>query len=159
MFSFRLLFIPFLLVGSSLLQAEIPKAKINQVLDKLHHSASLADQSVYFSLFDDNAIFIGTDPKETWTLEAFKKYTLPYFEKGQGWTYLPKDRHIYFSTSKQTAWFDEMLDNEKYGETRGTGVLIKTSKGWKITQYHLTIPIPNELASEVTEKIKKLNQD
>jgi|GEM_PF-5661851 len=35
------------------------------------------------------------------------------------------------------------------------GVLILTKDNkWEITQYHLTIPIPNNLAAELTDKIK-----
>jgi hypothetical protein len=33
-------------------------------------------------------------------------------------------------------------------------VLIRTSDGWRIAQYHLTIPIPNDLAAELTTRIK-----
>jgi hypothetical protein len=51
------------------------------------------------------------------------------------------------------AWFDELLDNKKLGETRGTGVLVKQNGEWKVSQYHLTIPIPNALASSVAELI------
>jgi len=129
--------------------------EINQVLDQLHLSASKAEGKRYFSLFSSNAVFIGTDPDEIWTIQDFKNYALPYFDKGAGWTYLPRDRHIYLSESEQTAWFDEMLDNEKYGETRGTGVLIYTKAGWKISQYHLTLPIPNSLTKTVVQLIKE----
>jgi hypothetical protein len=53
-----------------------------------------------------------------------------------------------------SAWFDEILDSSSYGTSRGTGVLIRTNEGWKISQYHLTFPIPNELARHVTDEIK-----
>ena len=56
----------------------------------------------------------------------------------------------------ETAWFDEMLWNEKYGTCRGTGVLVLTEQGWRIAQYHLTFPIPNELSAEFTSRIKEL---
>jgi hypothetical protein len=55
------------------------------------------------------------------------------------------------SKTKKVAWFDEMLFNENYGETCGTDVLSKSDTGWKIEQYHLTIPIPNRLAKKVVE--------
>ncbi len=131
---------------------------ISQTLSQLHQAASDANLKNYFSLFTTSAIFIGTDPKETWTIKEFKAFAEPYFNKGIGWTYHPRDRHIYISESKQTVWFDEMLDNKKYGETRGTGVLIKTSNGWKIAQYHLTLPIPNALTSSVVKMIQNNEQ-
>lgn len=129
--------------------------KINKLLNQFHQAASEADGETYFSLFAENAIFIGTDASETWTLEEFRNFTNPYFSKGKGWTYHPKNRHIYFSESKRTAWFDEMLDNDSYGVTRGTGVLIKINSAWKIAQYHLTIPVPNKLSKEIVELIKQ----
>lgn len=147
-----------LLVVSSQTSVASEISRINHVLDNLHQSASKADGKTYFSLFSENAVFIGTDPKETWKIKQFKAFALPYFEKGTGWTYHPRNRHIYFSKSGETAWFDEMLDNDKYGETRGTGVLVKTEQGWKIAQYHLTLPIPNDLTGQVVKLInKKIN--
>ena len=52
------------------------------------------------------------------------------------------------------AWFDEVLDSQSYGTSRGTGVLIRGAKGWRVAQYHLTFPIPNDLAGEMTGRIK-----
>ncbi len=53
----------------------------------------------------------------------------------------------------QTAWFDEMLWNEKYGTCRGTGVLVLVDGSWRISQYNLSIPMPNDLAAEFTSRI------
>ena len=63
-----------------------------------------------------------------------------------------------FSEDKKTAWFDELLMNQSYGECRGTGVMVLENGAWKIAQYHLTIPIPNELAREVVSMIRKLKK-
>ena len=138
-------------------QSSMAKETTNvaEILDALHSSASKADSDSYFNLFADDAIFIGTDAQEFWTLEQFKSYTMPYFSKGQGWTYAPKNRDIKFSQSGDVAWFHEILISESYGTTRGTGVLVKAKDNdWKIAQYHLTIPIPNDLAKDFAEKIK-----
>ncbi|MBT3133800.1 nuclear transport factor 2 family protein [Alteromonas sp. ALT199] len=129
---------------------------VNQTLDALHHNASVADFDAYFNLYHDSAVFIGTDASEVWTKEAFKAYAKPHFDKGKGWTYHPRDRHIYFSPDNNVAWFDELLDNKGLGETRGTGVLIKTGSDWKLTQYHLTIPIPNALAGAVADQVRAM---
>jgi ketosteroid isomerase-like protein len=129
--------------------------KVAAVLDALHSAASKADSDTYFNLFADDAIFIGTDAEEFWSLEQFKSYTMPYFSKGQGWTYVPKNRDIKLSQSGDVAWFHEILNSKSYGTTRGTGVLVLgEDKEWKIAQYHLTIPIPNDLAKEFADKIK-----
>jgi hypothetical protein len=82
----------------------------------------------------------------------------PYFDKGNGWTYLPKNRFITVAKSGQVAWFDEMLDSQTYGEYRGTGVLELTRSGWKISQYHLTIPLPNTLAKNIVLQINDQKQ-
>lgn len=145
-----------LLITTSLVNAADNKYQINKVLDALHERASTADYEGYFSLYTPGATFIGTDAGEVWTVEAFKAYAKPHFDKGTGWTYLPRDRNVYFSPDENVAWFDELLDNEKLGETRGTGVLIKVGTLWKVSQYHLTIPIPNAIASDVANQIKAL---
>ncbi len=130
------------------------KDEVSIVLDQLHTHASTANSKRYFSLFTEKAIFIGTDANEMWSMAEFKAFAEPYFSKGKGWTYISSNRHIYFSESKNTAWFDEMLFNKIYGETRGTGVLTRSESGWKIEQYHLTFPIPNEVAKQVVKIIK-----
>jgi len=124
------------------------------VLDDLHDAASKADGERYFGLFAPEAVFFGTDATERWPLEEFRRYASQRFESGSGWTYHPSRRHIYFSQDRRTAWFDEVLVNAKYGECRGTGVLVKRRSDWKIAQYNLSIPIPNEIALEVVEMIK-----
>ena len=129
---------------------------INNVLDALHENASNADFHGYFALYSNDAVFIGTDASEVWQIDEFKAYAKPHFDKGTGWTYYPRDRNIYLSSNNDVAWFDELLDNKKLGETRGTGVLIKKDNTWKVSQYHLTIPIPNSIASDVAAQIKAL---
>lgn len=143
------------LVGHSATGSE--REAVDNVISSLHKFAAQANYESYFAQYDKNAIFIGTDASETWTLEEFKHYAKPVFDRGSGWTYVPKDRHIYFSAAQDVAWFDELLDNASLGLTRGTGVLVKTPEGWKFTQYHLTIPIPNDIADDVASQIKAYN--
>jgi hypothetical protein len=133
------------------------KEAVDHVISNLHKFAAQANYVSYFAQYDEGAIFIGTDASETWTLEEFKNYAKPVFDRGSGWTYKSRERHIYFSPNKDVAWFDELLDNASLGLTRGTGVLVKTEAGWKVTQYHLTIPIPNDIADRVAEQIKAYN--
>jgi len=134
-------------------------AAIGEVLDAFHDAASRADGALYFSLFAEDAVFIGTDATERWSVEEFRAFAEPYFSKGHGWTYTKTERHIDLAVSDKTAWFDEMLWNEKYGTCRGTGVVVLTDNGWRIAQYHLTFPIPNELSAEITSRIKELEEN
>ena len=66
------------------------------------------------------------------------------------------ERHVYIASGAKTAWFDERLENEGLGETRGSGVLLKENGEWKVAQYNLTIPIPNELSRDVVRQIRAL---
>lgn len=143
-----------LLVSAAATAESQPQKEVSRVLNKLHQSASSASFDEYFSTFADDGVFIGTDASETWSIEEFKAYTKPYFNQGRGWTYTPTERHVYFSQSGDVAWFDEMLDSQSYGVTRGTGVLELTNGKWLITQYHLTIPLPNELVDDVVKQIQ-----
>ncbi|WP_394222170.1 nuclear transport factor 2 family protein [Alteromonas gracilis] len=143
----------FLLLGVTA-HAESNYEQVDKTLNALHHNASTANFEEYFNLYHNNAVFIGTDASEVWSKEEFQAYAKPHFDKGKGWTYHPRDRHIYFSSNKDVAWFDELLDNDSLGETRGTGVLVKEGDVWRVTQYHLTIPIPNALADSIAEQIK-----
>lgn len=134
------------------------KHQIANVLDKLHQRAAQADWKGYFELYTDEAIFIGTDAAETWTLQEFKQYARPAFDNGTGWTYKPATRHIYLGPQQQVAWFDELLNNDTLGVTRGTGVLVRQGNTWKIAQYHLAIPVPNALADDIAGQIKQFSQ-
>ncbi len=126
--------------------------EIADVLDALHARASEADFEGYFALYHERAVFLGTDKSEYWPLEAFKAYAKPRFDTGVAWTYHPTERFIH--VSDDSAWFEERLDHARYGETRGTGVLLRTPQGWRIVQYNLTLPIPNDLFAEFAERVK-----
>lgn len=131
--------------------------ELNSFLDKWHLAASKADGKIYFGAMDSDSIFLGTDASERWSFRAFQDFAKPYFNKGTGWTYKPNERHIYLSPKKDVAWFDEKLKNEKYGDVRGSGVLLRRATGWKIVQYNLTFPIPNEVTKEVISIIAAAN--
>ena len=130
-----------------------PFPKAAAVLDKLHQAATRADWDTYFSLYLPEAVFIGTDATEHWSMSEFEGYARPT----DGWEYTVKNR-VFVSVKTQNndrvLMFDEQLDSASYGITRGTGTLIKTDSGWKIAQYHLSFPIPNEIAKEITARIK-----
>lgn len=127
---------------------------ITTVLDAFHSAAARADEEAYFALLAPNAVFLGTDATERWDKAAFRAFAHPYFAEGKGWTFTPRDRHVDLSRNGRVAWFDELLDSATYGECRGTGALERVDGGWKIVQYHLTIPMPNDLAKELVARIR-----
>jgi len=130
------------------------KANINKVLNSFHQAAANAEEKAYFDSLSEDAIFLGTDASERWTKNEFKAFVVPYFSKGQGWLYTPIKRNINLIEKGQVAFFDELLLSESYGTCRGSGVLIKTKQGWKISQYNLSIPMPNGIAKALVKQIK-----
>lgn len=135
----------------------ISKAKISATLDYWHKAAAEANYNDYFSLMADDAVFIGTDATENWNKTAFQAYAKPYFDKGKAWRFTALERHIYFDETGKTAWFDELL-NTQMKICRGSGVLVKIGKEWKIKQYVLSMTIPNENSNEVI-KVKASLED
>lgn len=127
---------------------------IGGVLDAWHAAAASADEGKYFSYFAPDAVFLGTDATERWTRDEFRKWAHPYFAKGKAWTYKETSRWITFADDHRVAWFDELLENASLGTCRGSGVLVATNSGWKIAQYNLSIPIPNDLADDVAKRIR-----
>lgn len=130
-------------------------ADARATLDDFHAAAAAADGERYFGHFARDGVFLGTDATERWTVDQFRAYAKPHFDKGKGWTYRATERHVDVDASGAFAWFDELLENAKLGACRGTGVLRREGSAWKVVQYDLTIPIPNALAEDVAEQIRR----
>ncbi len=131
------------------------RVQIAKVLDDLHEAASVADEDRYFDQFLPDAIFIGTDASERWTVGQLRAYAAAPFETESAWTYEPLDRHITLAPDGLTAHFYERLMNAKYGETRGSGVLRQRAGRWRIAQYVLSFSVPNEAAPAVVQAIQQ----
>jgi hypothetical protein len=159
----RVLLLPPLLLASSACSAPLEDAvhrdallsDARATLDELHAAAAAADEARYFALFAPEGVFLGTDASERWTVDEFRAYAQPHFAAGKGWTYRAVARHVDLSRDGAWAWFDEALENEKLGTCRGSGVLRREGDAWRVVQYDLTIPIPNDLALEVAERIRR----
>jgi len=128
------------------------KETINQTLDNWHKAAAEAKFEAYFSYFTNDAIFIGTDATENWTMPQFKTFAKPFFDRGRAWNFKVLERNIYTDKTQKIVWFDELLDTQMK-ICRGSGVLIKVKNEWKIKHYVLSATIPNEKINEVI-KIK-----
>ncbi len=128
--------------------------RIEAVLDSFHAAASKADEAGYLALLAPDAVFLGTDGGERWAGETYRAFIHSCFSRGIGWTYAPSLRSVGIAADGRTAWFDEHLENASYGACRGTGVLQLRHGKWKVEQYNLTIPLPNELAGEIVARIR-----
>ena len=58
--------------------------EIDLLLDGLHQDAHEGNFQSYFSRYSSDAVFLGTDKTERWTIEEFKTYAKPAFEDGHG---------------------------------------------------------------------------
>jgi hypothetical protein len=125
--------------------------KLSAMLDDFHDAAAKADSQRYFAHFARHATFLGTDATECWGMSEFKAFAKPYFDSGKGWTYtlVPGTRNFYRLDSEgDIVAFDELLDNAKLGQCRGSGVI----QFGKIVQYNLTMTIPNDIAEDVAKQ-------
>nr|WP_315253361.1 nuclear transport factor 2 family protein [uncultured Flavobacterium sp.] len=128
------------------------KEQVNITLATWHKAAAEADFDKYFGIMAEDAIYIGTDPTENWNLKSFQAFAKPYFDKGKAWNFKAIERNIYFDKSGKLAWFDELL-NTQMKICRGSGVLVKIGKEWKIKHYVLSMTIPNDNTHEVVKII------
>jgi ketosteroid isomerase-like protein len=129
------------------------ESAVAAVLDDWHKAAAVADEERYFRHFAADAVMFGTDATERWTRDEFRVWAKPHFAKGKGWTFKAVKRHVSFSKDGAIAWFDESLDTMNLGPCRGTGVLVLDGDRWKIVQYNLSVPIPNEVFDDVKKII------
>jgi hypothetical protein len=123
---------------------------LDNLLTQWHQAASEADFETYTNLMTADAVFIGTDATENWKGQAFRDFAKPYFDRGKAWSFSKLERHIFFNTEENTAWFDELLSTQM-GICRGSGVLLQTESGWKIAHYVLSIAVPNEHVDALTK--------
>ena len=126
---------------------DMQQAKIDALLDGLHKDAHEGNFQAYFARYTEDAVFLGTDKTERWTINEFKSYAKPAFADGHGWSYMVEERN--WEGGGNTRWFDEILFNEKLGRCRGTGVVKLIDNEWKIAHYSLTMLVPNSIATNV----------
>lgn len=132
-----------------------PKKDINAMLDDWHHAAATADETKFFGSMSANAIYIGTDATERWTRDELRKWSKEFFDRDSAWVFKPINRYIHLSDNSEMAWFEEHL-NTWMGVCRGSGVLLKTSEGWRLQQYVLSVAVPNDVMKDYVEILKKV---
>lgn len=138
----------FIITNEKKVDPKTEKKAITTLLNDWHLAAAKADYNGYFDKIAEDGIYIGTDATENWDKKAFVAFSKPYFDKGKAWDFKALERNIYFSKDGKTAWFDEVLDTWMK-VCRGSGVLEKTGKEWKIKHYVLSMTVPNDATKDV----------
>ncbi|HAN79322.1 MAG TPA: hypothetical protein DCQ31_16915 [Bacteroidales bacterium] len=135
---------------------KITKDEISIFIDQWHKDAANANTKAYFEKISNTGIFIGTDPEEHWTKQAFYGFSSPYFENKKTWNFYAIDRNIFFSNDSSIVWFDEIL-NTWMGKCRSSGVIQLQNDSLKIEHYQLSVTVPNPKMTEFLELMRKEN--
>ncbi|HRP52735.1 MAG TPA: nuclear transport factor 2 family protein [Fluviicola sp.] len=138
----KLLIIVCLFVYNQHSFAQSITVELDSLLDQWYQAAATSNFKVYFDFMDEDFVFLGTDPSERWTKQEFASFCKPYFDAGKGWDFKKIERTISLSKNGKMAWFDETIDTWM-NVCRGSGVLVKKKKEWKIIQYNLAVLIEN----------------
>jgi len=128
---------------------------INKKMDDFHDAADKGDNARYLNHFAKDGVFMGTDDWERRPFPAFLEYVNKHFKDGKGWSYKPVKRYTSLNKAKNVAWLDEILESKKWGRFRGTAVLEKVGRVWKLKHYSLSVLVPNETWEEVNSVTKK----
>lgn len=137
-------------------QKAVNSSSVNSIIDTWHNAAAQANFDDYFNLMTSDAVFIGTDASENWQLKEFKAFSKPYFDRGKAWSFTSLERHIY--KHNDIIYFDELLDTQM-GICRGSGVMKRENNVYKIAHYVLSIAVPNENVSSLTELKKQWDEE
>jgi len=135
---------------------------VDSLLEAFHSAASKADLTAYFGCFDKTGRFLGTDATENWSATEFYSFCKPHFARGNGWTYTPVagsrkvTHYTQLDGTPNFCTFDEILLNEGFGTCRGSGSLLHNPEfsSWFVAAYHLSFPVPNDIAHDITNTIK-----
>ncbi len=130
------------------------KDQINTFLNDWHKAAAKADANAFFGAMTEDAIYLGTDATERWQRDELRQWSKFAFDRESAWDFKASKREIYFSDNQKMAWFEESLATEM-GTCRGSGVLVKVGKNWKLKHYDLSIMVPNELVKCFLKLVKK----
>ncbi len=120
---------------------------VNNLMNAWHKAATTADEDIFFGSMKSAGIYIGTDQTELWTREEMKALMMKYFQKDTAWDFKTIERNVYSTDNEQVAWFDEKLDTWM-GVCRSSGVVEKIEGEWKISHYHLSVTVDNDLIKE-----------
>ena len=129
------------------------RQQVNAFVDGWHDDAAHTRPD-YWDKFTPNAVYIGTDKSEVWSYQDFKAWAKRFWDREKAWSFTAQKRNVYFSPDKKYVWFDEQL-NTQMGTCQASGVLLNTSKGFKIEHYQLSLAVPNPLLDSFSKTIRE----
>ncbi|MEM1323372.1 MAG: nuclear transport factor 2 family protein [Bacteroidota bacterium] len=130
------------------------KPQIDSLMNRWHRAAAVADEETFFGSMTPDAIYLGTDDTERWQRDEMRKWSTKYFERESAWAFTPHSRQVYLYKDGQMAWFEEKLQTWM-GPCRGSGVVQRVGKKWKIVHYNLAVTVPNDKVKAFIELIEK----
>jgi len=136
-----------LLFGLSVTLRAFSDATPDATLDALHKAGADADAAAFESLLAQDVVFLGVGGTARLEGQAARAYFSEQLPQGSAWAYSSSLRETRVSADGSVAWFDETLEHGQLGLGRGTGVLLRSSDGWRVAQYNLTMPMAGGAAA------------
>ena len=125
----------------------VAQASPDATLDALHKAGADANPAAFESLLAQDVVFLGVDGAARLEGQSAREFFDEHLMQGNAWAYRSSARETRLSPDGSVAWFDETLQHDQLGRGRGTGVLIRSSEGWKVAQYNLIVPLPGDAGS------------
>ncbi len=141
--------------------ASTAAAAVESVLADFDLAVWNADPQGVFEHLAPDAIFFGPGAADRFDTGALRER----FPEAIAWLGEVYNRHVIVSDDQTLAWFDQRLRSAALGELRASGVLRfrpatgGQREGWQIVQYHVAMPVPNQLVPELLEKIRAYDQE
>jgi hypothetical protein len=123
--------------------AESPHA----TLDALHKAGAEANQSAFFALLADDAVFLGVSGYDRLEGQPLHDFFRNSFSLGMPWAMHSSRREIHLSADGNVAWFDELVQGSSADSGWGSGVLIRDGGGWKVAQYGVSIATQQKIST------------
>ncbi|MFZ4527577.1 MAG: nuclear transport factor 2 family protein [Undibacterium curvum] len=127
--------------------------EVHRFLNEWHDDAAHSRLS-YFDKMTPDAVYIGTDKTERWTLDEFKTWAKPHFARPSAWAFKVNGRHLQMTEDQSVIWFDEQLTTAM-GLCQASGVIRNTPQGLKIAHYQLSLAVPNELVDYLGKAVRQ----
>jgi hypothetical protein len=136
-----------LLSGLAITMLALAQASPDAALDALHKAGADADPAVFEALLAQDVVFLGVAGAARLEGQSAREFFSEHLMQGNAWAYRSSERETRLSPDGSVAWFDETLQHDQLGRGRGTGVLVRSSEGWKLAQYNLIVPLPGGAGS------------